>query len=232
VIFIIDFDGTLSTEDSTDKLLERFADPLWRDIEADWQADRISAQECMRTQVRLVQADPTTLQLFFQNIQLDPSFRSFWHYTRAFAPMAVVSDGLDVAIRTALANAGLEDLPVFANRLKYVSPDRFALDLEFPYALAECKSGAGVCKCGIAQRLASEHGGPIVLIGDGKSDTCLARMADMVFAKSALSKYCEDHEIRHIRFESFADVLDVVKAWPTEIFARASVKSHDEEGTV
>ena len=31
---LIDFDGTVAPDDPTDRLLERFADPLWRVVEA------------------------------------------------------------------------------------------------------------------------------------------------------------------------------------------------------
>ena len=32
----VDFDGTISLEDTTDVILERFADPEWRKVEAEW----------------------------------------------------------------------------------------------------------------------------------------------------------------------------------------------------
>lgn len=219
MIFIIDFDGTLATEDTVDQLLEHYADPRWEELERDWLAGKITALECMRDQVALVKADRITLGKFFQQICLDEHFMAFWQHARQFAQVAIVSDGLDYAIQTALRGAGLSQLPVFANQLDFIAPDRLALS--FPYRQAECRGGNGVCKCAIAQQLAVTHGGPIVLVGDGKSDTCLAGMADTVFAKSSLLRYCQEKAIPHIRFENFSEILETVKAWSLESSLKA-----------
>jgi 2-hydroxy-3-keto-5-methylthiopentenyl-1-phosphate phosphatase len=125
--------------------------------------------------------------------------------------MAVVSDGLDFAIHTALRHAGVENLPVYANQLHFVSPDR--LELTFPHRNADCAGGNGVCKCAIARQLAARHGGPIVLVGDGKSDACLAGIADVVFAKGSLIRHCDDRGIPHTPIRHFGDVLAVVREW-------------------
>jgi 2,3-diketo-5-methylthio-1-phosphopentane phosphatase len=219
MIFIIDFDGTLATEDTVDTLLEHHAPPRWEELEADWLAGRISALECMREQIALVRADRITLGKFFQRIQLDPHFLAFWKHVRQFAAVAVVSDGLDYAIQTALRGAGLSSLPVYANQLNFITPD--SLELTFPHRQTDCRGGNGVCKCAIAKQLASRHGGPVVLVGDGKSDTCLAGVADMVFAKSSLLKHCIEQKIPHIAYENFSDVLNVVKTWTQDVPRKA-----------
>lgn len=211
MLFIIDFDGTLATQDTVDTLLEHYAPPRWEELEAYWLAGRISALECMREQIGLVRADRITLGKFFQGIQLDPHFRKFWDHVRTFAQVAIVSDGLDYAIQTALRGAKLTNLPVFANQLNFIAPDQ--IELSFPHRQTDCKGGNGVCKCAIARQLAAGQGGPVVLVGDGKSDTCLAGIADVVFAKSSLLKHCIAHEISHIPFEDFSEVLDAVKTW-------------------
>lgn len=211
MIFVLDFDGTLATEDTVDQLLEHHADPAWQELEADWLSGRISALECMQSQVRLVRADHITLGKFFRNIRIDPHFDDFRRHAGQFAHLAVVSDGLDFAIQTALRHAGHEGLPVFANQLHFVSPDR--LELSFPHRQAECRGGNGVCKCAVARQLAARHGGPIVLVGDGKSDACLAGEADIVFAKGSLIQHCQSRNISHIPFEHFGDVLRAVQTW-------------------
>ena len=214
MIFIIDFDGTLSPDDTVDKLLESYAPQAWEDLESDWLAGRISALECMREQIGLVQADRISLEKFFQKIRLDPHFRAFWLQVRQFAYVAIVSDGLDYAIQTALRGADLNDLPVFANQLNFVAPDR--LTLSFPHRKSDCQGGNGVCKCAVATQLAQAHGGPIVLVGDGKSDACLAGIADVVFAKNSLVKHCTEKAIPFIEFADFSEVLSVVQTWPNK----------------
>src|SRR5215468_11093611 len=58
---LIDFDGTVAPDDPTDRLLERFADPLWRVIEEQWQSGLISSRQCMQRQVDLLRVSPEAL---------------------------------------------------------------------------------------------------------------------------------------------------------------------------
>jgi 2,3-diketo-5-methylthio-1-phosphopentane phosphatase len=209
VLFVIDFDGTLSVGDTVDAMLERFAEPAWTAVEQQWLDGRITAIECMQAQLRMVKTDHVTLENFFRSIQLDASFLPFYRHVSQFAEVAIVSDGLDHAIKVAMRNAAMPDLPVYANKLHF-EPD--GIDISWPHRNLACKGGNGVCKCAVARNLS---GGDqrVVLIGDGKSDACLAAEADVVFAKSGLIRHCEANNIPHYKFQTFADVLAKVKSW-------------------
>lgn len=210
MLFVIDFDGTLALKDTVDTLLERFAPAAWRDVEQDWLRELITAVECMGQQIRMVRADRETLEEFFQSIELDASFLSFYQHVCRYAAVAIVSDGLDHPIQVATHRAGLPNIPVFANQLHFVAN---GIDISFPHLDPHCAAGNGVCKCAVARDLAQPLGGPMVLIGDGKSDICLARRADVVFAKKSLLAYCMENDVPHIPFDNFDDVLAVVKKW-------------------
>ena len=213
MLFIIDFDGTLSVKDTIDDMLEHFADPSWEDIEQSWLNGEINAVECMTQQVRMVKTDNITLESFFRGIQLDATFMPFYKHISQFAKVAIVSDGLDHAVKVAMRNAAMPDIPVYANHLHFTPS---GLDISFPNKVEGCAGGNGTCKCAIAQNLALDANGPVVLIGDGKSDACLAGRADIVFAKGSLIKHCEKNNIQHHKFQTFADVLAKVKTWPSE----------------
>ncbi|MEI7916467.1 MAG: MtnX-like HAD-IB family phosphatase [Methylophilaceae bacterium] len=219
MLFVVDFDGTLSVRDTVDAMLERFADPSWEEIEKEWLDGHITAVQCMQKQVRMVKADHVALENFFRSIQLDASFLPFYKHVSQFAKVAVVSDGLDHAIKVAMKNAAFPDLPIYANKLHFV-PD--GIDMSWPHKNPSCNAGNGVCKCKVAQDLSGGEK-PVVLIGDGKSDACLAKSADIVFAKGSLIKYCETNNIPHFKFQTFADVLTKVKTWPQE--ARRNITS-------
>ena len=92
MVFLIDFDGTLAVGDTVDRLLAEHADPAWEALEADWMANRISALQCMKSQIELVHADALTLGRFFRSIVLDRHFRAFWEFVRTRAVVAVVSE--------------------------------------------------------------------------------------------------------------------------------------------
>lgn len=209
MLFVIDFDGTLSVRDTVDAMLEQFAPPEWEDVEQEWLDGHITAIQCMQKQLRMVKSDHMTLENFFRGIQLDATFLPFYKHISQFAKVAIVSDGLDHAIKVAMKNAELPELPVYANKLHFVPA---GIDISWPHKNPSCNAGNGVCKCAVARELSDDR--RVVLIGDGKSDACLAGEADVVFAKGSLIKHCEKHNIPHIKFQTFADVLARVKTWP------------------
>jgi 2-hydroxy-3-keto-5-methylthiopentenyl-1-phosphate phosphatase len=210
MLFVIDFDGTLSVGDTVDAMLERFADDRWIDLENEWLKGNITAIECMKQQLDLVDVDQVTLENFFRGIQLDASFIPFHKYISQFAKVAIVSDGLDHAIDVATKNAAIPAMPIYANKLSF-KPN--GVSISYPFRNPDCKAGNGVCKCQIADQLAADVRGPVVLIGDGKSDYCLAKHADIVFAKGKLISHCEQENIPFRRFQTFAEILEVVKKW-------------------
>src|SRR5581483_2296801 len=108
---------------------------------------------------------------------IDPEFPAFIALAQSFGcPVTVVGDGLDRVIKQVLGRVGLAGLEIRSNRLAYRGEGRW--QLEFPAAAPECAAGSGICKCAIAK--ASKE--RTLLIGDGRSDFCVAEMADFVFA--------------------------------------------------
>lgn len=208
ILFVLDFDGTIAPRDTVDALLETFALPEWTAIENEWVAGRINSQQCMAAQIDLVRGDKATLARFLDNVAIDPSFPAFVRYVSRFAEVAIVSDGVDYPIVRAMERAGLQ-VPVYANALELREQ---GLAISFPYLDADCSVGSGVCKCAISRRLDGKGETFVVLVGDGRSDFCIARSAGYVFAKRGLRKFCQENRIAHTAFETFEDVLAVVQA--------------------
>ena len=207
MLFIVDFDGTVAPQDTVDALLERFADPEWQRIEEQWVSGAISSRQCMAEQIALVRGERSELDGFLTSVAIDPSFVEFVESVQDFADVAVVSDGLDYPIHHALRRV---DVPIFANRMGFRDN---GLTIDFPYADAECSVGSGVCKCAVARSIGNGRALETILIGDGRSDRCLARSADYVFATGALRKFCEAENIIHSPFETFGEVLSIVRRW-------------------
>src|SRR5262245_15908113 len=104
----VDFDGTISVGDTTDLILERFADPSWLGVEADWVAGRIGSRECLARQIDLIRATPEALDAFARGSVIDPHFAGFAALCATHRlPLTVVSDGLDRVATAMLARAGL-----------------------------------------------------------------------------------------------------------------------------
>jgi 2-hydroxy-3-keto-5-methylthiopentenyl-1-phosphate phosphatase len=208
---LCDFDGTISTEDVTDSLLARFADPEWESIEAEWKAGRIGSRDCMTRQVALIRATPAQIDRHLDGIEIDRHFAGFVRLARACGmPLTVVSDGLDYAICTLLAREGLGDLPVIANHLERVGSDRYRL--RSPHADAACRSASGTCKCAVASGAEIQT----LLIGDGASDFCAGATVDLVFAKASLLDHCRAHGLPHVACGNFAEAQTLLAALAEE----------------
>jgi 2,3-diketo-5-methylthio-1-phosphopentane phosphatase len=208
VRIFVDFDGTISLEDTTDVVLERFADPSWQKVESEWRAGHIGSRECMKRQVELIRATPEELDTLCEEIPLDPHFPDLVALCRQKdIPVTVVSDGLDRTITRMLSRFDI-DVPVLANKLIYLGDRRWTL--EFPYADAGCEAGAGNCKC---LALTKKPHTLRILIGDGRSDFCASETADLVLAKSALVEHCQANGVPFIVFGNFAGATPLLADW-------------------
>ncbi len=209
---LCDFDGTISIGDVTDRLLERFGQAGWEELENAWKLGEIGSLACMAGQIALLDATPAELDAAIAEIAIDPAFPAFVAAALAAKiPLTVVSDGLDRAIHGILARYGLDHLPVVANRL--VAATQRSWHLEFPHSSPRCCTGSGACKCATGERLAALDGPRrILLIGDGSSDFCLAKRADFVFAKHSLAAHCHEHGIAHRVITDFEHALTALPA--------------------
>jgi 2-hydroxy-3-keto-5-methylthiopentenyl-1-phosphate phosphatase len=212
---LCDFDGTVSVEDTTDTLLERFGKPGWEVLEAEWRQGRIGSRDCMAGQVALLDMDKAELDAHLVERNIDPAFPDFVRTAQAQGMhVEILSDGLDYAIRSILARNAIDHLPITANRLESVAERGWRLD--FPNASATCSAASGTCKCARAARfqqsLTASRKKYVLMIGDGASDFCVSGSADFVFAKGKLIDYCRINSIPHAPIAGFADALTLLPA--------------------
>jgi 2-hydroxy-3-keto-5-methylthiopentenyl-1-phosphate phosphatase len=205
---LVDFDGTIATVDTTDALLERFALPEWHAIEDEWKAGKIGSRECMVRQIDLVRATPDELDAFIETIEIDPGVPAFFADARARGlEISVVSDGLDRTVNAVLARSGII-ASTRANHLEYAGDSRWRLT--FPNTRADCRALSGNCKC------ATPNAAETVLrvvVGDGRSDFCVAEQADFVLAKSKLVDHARSRNLPHASFATFAEAKAHLAAW-------------------
>lgn len=219
---LVDFDGTIATVDTTDLLLERFADPRWQEIEDDWKAGKMGSRECMLRQVDLVRATPAEIDDFVARIEIDPAFPDFVELCRQRGfDISVVSDGLDRTVGAVLARHDLE-LPFFANHMEWMGGDRWRLG--FPHARGDCRMLQGNCKCQFTKVAPQTLR---IVVGDGRSDFCFAGEAELVLAKGTLARHAAESGMPHFAIESFAEAVPLLAAWHDECM-RVSPGGHDQ----
>ena len=196
----LDFDGTVTDRDITDAIIQEFAAPEWEEAERLWEAGSIGSRECLSVQMSLIDAPLRRVLAHADKFSLAPGFTGLVDFFRKHeVPFCIISDGFLVVIERLLANAGLKGIPVYANTL---AEENGRLKASFPYSRAQCSSGT--CKCRVAGKLS--RGLPVIHIGDGRSDFCVAEKAAYVFSKGKLTGHCKASGLAHTAFEHFRTV--------------------------
>ena len=216
-----DFDGTAAKNDVGNFLLRTFADKRVFDIVKTWKEGKISSRACLIQECKITRVTKPQLEKFVDEQELDRYFEEFVKFCQTKdIEIEIVSDGLDFYVDRILKNHNLDPiLKVRANHLIFIQPDQ--IKSEFPYFESGCGFCAN-CKGYHVQRDRKKHN-PIVYIGDGLSDRCGAKEADIVFAKIGrdLLEYCQKHNIPHFEFVDFNEIIFRLKT----IIANDSVKN-------
>lgn len=200
---LCDFDGTISKSDVTDSLLLRFGRDGWQALERQWLDREVSSRDCMAGQIALLDCSREELDAHVAGMAIDEDFACFVDAVRGHgSALTILSDGLDHVIDAMLARAGIGDVPVVASRLVQTGPRRWAL--QFPHARGDCTSASATCKCAWARDGAPR---PVLLVGDGLSDVCVAAEATEIFARDRLLGFCIDSGLRHRAVANFAEAL-------------------------
>jgi 2-hydroxy-3-keto-5-methylthiopentenyl-1-phosphate phosphatase len=210
-LLFLDFDGTVSSRDAVDLILDMFADERWLAVEEDWRAGRIGSRECLARQMALVRAAPRELDALLASIELDAGLGALLETcARLDVPVSIVSDGFDYCIRRILDTARdprvaklLRGVRVYSSRLAPAGASRWRT--EFPYFSRACAHGCATCKPAVMDLL-NARTAATVFVGDGLSDIHAARAADFVFAKKSLARFCRERAVWHTTYESLAEV--------------------------
>jgi 2-hydroxy-3-keto-5-methylthiopentenyl-1-phosphate phosphatase len=203
-----DFDGTIAVQDVGDQLFRTFVGAQATEIVGHYLDGTITARACLTRECdAVVDAPRDEMERFVDQFDLDPTFKAFVGFCSSRAmPLVVLSDGLDFYVERLLRKNGFGDLPFFSNHLEFVPSGAVTkLVPSFPHTDAECLL-CGNCKRNHVLTLSADDD-IIVYIGDGISDRCPVRFADIVFAKGILIRYCQEQNVTYHEFRNFDDVI-------------------------
>jgi 2,3-diketo-5-methylthio-1-phosphopentane phosphatase len=195
----LDFDGTVTLADTGVHVLERLAPDEWRAISAAYGRDEIGSRECLLDEWALLPEDEDRVCAVVDEVPIDPGARPLVEALHAAgADVTIVSDGFGIRVAEVAGQLGV---PALSNRVDWRTGR-----LEFPHEDRCCPcSTCGTCKQAPIKD-ARRRGRITVLVGDGTSDRKAALLADVVFAKGALARWCELADVAHQPFERLADV--------------------------
>jgi 2,3-diketo-5-methylthio-1-phosphopentane phosphatase len=159
-----------------------------------------------------VRIDGEDLDSFLASVSLDPGAPRLLNLLqRRGVPATIVSDGIDWFIDYILRAHDIEPPPVRSNSLLR---NGASWRLVCPHSSAACPAGAAHCKCASMERL-GKPGRQRIYIGDGRSDLCAARKADLRFAKGTLAANLSDEGLHYVPFTTLHDVCRMLEAaWP------------------
>lgn len=201
-IYLVDFDHTISRKDVWDAIVKHCAPTEWQALIDEYLKGNLSSRQCNLKLAELVNKPEDDLRQIIEEIGIDPTFHDFvqWLEVRE-TEMVIVSDGYDYYIELLLQLEGLNHIPRFCNNLTWTES---GVDVHFPLSHPECERDMAHCKCIHATE---NEGKRRVYIGDGISDTCVARKCEVIYAKRNLLDFCIDQGLDHQPFSTFEDVI-------------------------
>jgi 2-hydroxy-3-keto-5-methylthiopentenyl-1-phosphate phosphatase len=200
---VIDFDGTITEQDTLDELAQRFGDEdVFAEVEGALLGGDLPLHEVIRREFAPVKTPlPEAVDWVLANARLRPGFSELVHHARERGyDVTVVSSGFAELIRPVLDREGLGDLRLIASS---IDPDPAGWRISF-HDDEECPVCGQACKRASVQALA--NGGQVVYVGDGYSDRCAAELADRVFARAGLASYLDGRGVPYEPFEDFHDI--------------------------
>jgi len=195
----LDFDGTVTLEDTGVHVLRRLAQPEWVDVDAEYRSGLIGSREVLSREWPLVIGGLAAARQVAREVAIDSGFTPLVDALRAAgAEVMVVSDGFGFLAAEVCASAGVD---VLTNRIDETG------EIVFPWQDRCCPcSTCGVCKQAPIKD-ARRRGRTTVLVGDGVSDRKAALLADVIYAKNDLADWCDDAGVDYRPFARLDDVL-------------------------
>jgi 2-hydroxy-3-keto-5-methylthiopentenyl-1-phosphate phosphatase len=206
LLIACDFDGTITERDTLHLIVGAYgARDLWESIQPRLNAGEVSLEQAMQEEFATVRATPEDVrELVLREAGLRRGFREFVHWARERDHRLIVfSSGFRSVIEAALAHWEIEGLEVVSHEA------RFSLDgcrLVWSDRGEVCEECGRRCKRHDLRR--RSRGERMVYIGDGISDRCGARMADVIFARAMLADDLGREGIPFIGFEDFDGIRE------------------------
>ncbi|MEN6295032.1 MAG: MtnX-like HAD-IB family phosphatase [Chloroherpetonaceae bacterium] len=210
----LDFDGTITQNDLTDKIFKNYGS--FDQILAKLINKEISIFDYWKEFAKALPNDfaKNGLLEIIENEPLDPYFPKFIEFCeQENLPIAITTDNFDIIIKKYLSAKLPNNIfqnkdanNIFCNRL--LESENGYLP-QFPYASENCDCMSAVCKRNVILSTTPDDS-IIIYVGDGFSDFCAAQVADIIFAKKTLAKYCSENRIPHYTYKTFFDIERII----------------------
>jgi 2-hydroxy-3-keto-5-methylthiopentenyl-1-phosphate phosphatase len=204
LLIACDFDGTATSRDTLHVIIERYGTRgIWEELEPRLRAGEITIEEAMEREFRGVRATfEEARDLVLHQAPLRPGFGDFVAWSRERGHRLVIfSNGFRCIIEAVLDHGGVEGVQVMAHDARF-SPEGTTI------VWSERGDLCDLCGRRCKRHDLGNHrrDEPVVYLGDGISDRCAIRAADVAFARDGLAEYLAAEEVAFLPFRDFHDV--------------------------
>jgi len=207
-VVFFDFDNTITPYDILDDMLPRFSrNNRWIELEEKWKKGAIGSRACLEAQIKEMRVNREDLDKYLAQIMLDPYFKKLVDLLHNHKVKTVVlSDSFDYILNFILRNNKVSKLKIYCNKLRLF---KNRLIPDFPFSDKKCY----ICAhCKAKNLLANTDKDSImVYVGDGHSDICPAKYANIVFAKEELLRHFRDNNLACLPYKSLKEVYMYIK---------------------
>jgi 2-hydroxy-3-keto-5-methylthiopentenyl-1-phosphate phosphatase len=203
----IDFDYTITTDDVGNRFYTYFSKGKNEPLVEKWLKREITTRECLTEEARLCRGSKAEFIKYVDKFEIDLGFPELVNLcSEAGIPLYVLSDGLDFYISHILGKYGIREIDIYSNKAIF---DNGGLKVELPHWTKKCVS-CGNCKGERIRQLKGKDD-EVIYIGDGLSDLCGAREADLIFAKDDLARFLEEETREYIEYDTLFEVKDKLR---------------------
>lgn len=207
MLVLCDFDGTITEQDVTNLIWDRYIWPDWRErLLPPYREGKATTLDLMSQGYKPITATAEELiAAIGEHVRIRAGFEALTEFCVAKNwPLHVVSCGLDWYLRAFL--------PPGVAFSCYAARYDGCWNVSLPEGVA--LAAGQDFKIHVLEKLLLQHPGrDTVFIGDGRNDFPIARACGRAFAVkgSTLAKMCREHGVGCMEFESFAEVVEQLK---------------------
>jgi len=205
-VVMCDFDGTIVTIDTAQRVLELFADPQWRNIEQQFEKGEVSFEDSLQREYELIEASPDKILKTLDPItKLRSNFEKLVEYCKSNnVSLTVVSGGLDFYIQHFLAGRDWSNcIPVYAPRSQHTAKGyNIVVPKKFDPSSTDFKADL--------VKFHKNKGHEVFFIGNGLGDFHAAKESQYTFAikESKLAELCKKMKIPSEDIDDFQQVVN------------------------
>ena len=207
-IFLVDFDKTISFNDSTDALMKKHNPEGLRIIREKYRNKELTIMGFIKTCLESLNITKEEyLKTLGEEMKIDKTFKEF---AESGLEYRIVSAGSNLNVTGSLDSNGIhvDEKLVLSNIVNFENNN--IITLEFPYEDKE--KLLGVDKKSLVLEY-KNNGDRVFFVGDGPSDYEAVKVADHVFVRTGtrLINYCKENNIIFYEFTDFVDLLKQYK---------------------